>query len=144
MVLLDVVYLSMNRNKSYGIVTPKLMEGIMREIELHIRYSKSGFYWPTLFKDARKFILSCDECQRIGNISRQNEMPMNYSLVTEPFECWRFNFIGPFPSPEGYTHILVAVDYVIKWVEAIPTKSADGETSLKMLKDIILSQVWCT
>ena len=44
----------------------------------------SGFYWPTLFKDARKFILSCDECQRVGNISRRNEMPMNYSLVIEP------------------------------------------------------------
>jgi hypothetical protein len=33
--------------------------------------------------------------------------------------------------------ILIAVDYVIKWVEAIPTKSADGDTSLKMLKDVI-------
>ena len=38
MILLDIVYLSMNRNKSYRNVTPKLMEGIMREIELHIRY----------------------------------------------------------------------------------------------------------
>jgi hypothetical protein len=48
---------------------------------------QSGFYWPTLFKDARKFILSCDECQRVGNISRRNEMPMSYSLVIEPFDC---------------------------------------------------------
>ena len=32
---------------------------------------QSGFYWPTLFKDARKFVLSCDECQRIGNTSRR-------------------------------------------------------------------------
>jgi hypothetical protein len=96
-----------------------------------------GFYWPTLFKDARKFILSCDECQRVGNISRCNEMPMNYSLVIKPFDCWGFDFMGPFPPSEGYTHILVAVDYVTKWVEAIPTKSADGETLLKMLKDVI-------
>ena len=42
--------------------------------------------WPTLLKDARKFVLSCDECQRIGNISRRQEMPMNYSLVIEPFD----------------------------------------------------------
>ncbi|KAK1598817.1 hypothetical protein QYE76_018498, partial [Lolium multiflorum] len=98
---------------------------------------QSGFYWPTLFKDARKFILSCDECQRVGNISRRNEMPMNYTLVIEPFDCWGFDFMGPFPSSEGNTHILVAVDYVTKWVEAIPTKSVDGETSLRMLLDII-------
>jgi hypothetical protein len=45
--------------------------------------------------------------------------------------------MGPFPPSEGYTHILVAVDYVTKWVEAMPTKSDDGETSLKMLKDVI-------
>jgi hypothetical protein len=38
MVLLDVVYLSMNRNKSYRNVTPKLMEGIMPEIKPLIRY----------------------------------------------------------------------------------------------------------
>ena len=30
-----------------------------------------GFYWSTLFKDAHKFFLSCDECQRIGNIGRR-------------------------------------------------------------------------
>jgi hypothetical protein len=98
---------------------------------------QSGFYWPALFKDARKFILSCDECQRVGNISRRNEISMSYSLVIEPFDCWGFDFMGPFPPSEGYTHILVAVDYVTKWVEAIPTKSVDGETSLKMLKDVI-------
>src|SRR3954469_13283957 len=98
---------------------------------------QSGFYWPTLFKDARKFVLSCDECQRVGNISRRNEMPMNYSLVIEPFDCWGFDFMGPFPPSKGYTHILVAVDYVTKWVEAIPTNNTDGKTSLKMLKDVI-------
>ena len=35
---------------------------------------QSEFYWPTLFKDSRKFVLSCDECQRIGNISRHQEI----------------------------------------------------------------------
>ena len=38
MVLLDVVYLSMNRNRSYASVTPRLMEDTTVEIELHIRY----------------------------------------------------------------------------------------------------------
>ena len=71
-----------------------------------------GFYGPTLFKDARKFILSCDECQIVGNISRRNEMPMNYSLVIEPFHCWGFDFMGPFPTSHGNPHILVDVDYV--------------------------------
>ena len=45
--------------------------------------------------------------------------------------------MGPFPSSNGYTHILVVVDYVTKWVEAIPTSSADHNTSIKMLKEVI-------
>ena len=36
-----------------------------------LKVLQSGFYWPTLFKDARKFILCCDECQRIGNIRKR-------------------------------------------------------------------------
>ena len=43
MVLLDVVYLSMNRNRSYLSVTPKLMEDTTLEIELHIRYCNPVF-----------------------------------------------------------------------------------------------------
>ncbi|KAL4273433.1 hypothetical protein GQ457_13G016260 [Hibiscus cannabinus] len=35
---------------------------------------QSGFYWPTLFKDAHAFGKACDRCQRKGNISRRNEM----------------------------------------------------------------------
>ena len=49
-------------------------------------------------------------------------MPMNYSLVIEPFDVWGFDYMGPFPSSNGYTHI-VDVDYVTKWVEAISTSS---------------------
>ena len=45
--------------------------------------------------------------------------------------------MGPFPTSNGYTHILVVVYYVTKWVEAIPTNSADHNTSIKMLKEVI-------
>src|SRR3954467_4233210 len=43
MALLGVVYLSMNRSRSYTSVTPKLMEDTTLEIELHIRYCNSVF-----------------------------------------------------------------------------------------------------
>uniref|UniRef100_A0A8I6Z2W6 Integrase catalytic domain-containing protein n=1 Tax=Hordeum vulgare subsp. vulgare TaxID=112509 RepID=A0A8I6Z2W6_HORVV len=61
-------------------------------------------------------------------------MHMNYSLAIEPFDVWGFDFIVPFPSCNGYTHILVDVAY---GVETIPTSSVDRNTSIKMHKDII-------
>ena len=114
-----------------------LMEDIMLEIELHKKFYNQVFIGHLSLKMQESFILSCDECQRVGNISRRNEMPMNYSLVIEPFDCWGFDFMGPFPPSEGNTHILVAVDYVTKWIEAIPTPSVEDKTPLKMLKYVI-------
>jgi hypothetical protein len=35
------------------------------------------------------------------------------------------DYMGQFPPSNGHTHILVAIDYVTKWVEAIPTAHAD-------------------
>ena len=43
MVLLDIVYLSMDRNRSYASVTPRLMEDTTLEIELRIRYYNPVF-----------------------------------------------------------------------------------------------------
>ena len=44
-----------------------------------------------------------DECQRIGNVGKRQEMPVNYSLAVEPFDVWGFDYMGPFPSSNGYT-----------------------------------------
>ncbi|GJT18382.1 reverse transcriptase domain-containing protein [Tanacetum coccineum] len=38
---------------------------------------ESGFYWPSVFKDASEYVRRCDVCQRSGNISSRNEMPQN-------------------------------------------------------------------
>ena len=94
MVLLDVVYLSMNMNRSYASVTLNPMADTTLEIELHIRYCNPVFIG--LPSSRMPVSLSCDECQRIGNISRRQEMPMNYSLVIEPFDVWGFDYMGPF------------------------------------------------
>ncbi|GKA02286.1 reverse transcriptase domain-containing protein [Tanacetum coccineum] len=37
----------------------------------------SGFYWPTIYKDAYDFVTQCDICQRQGKISQHDEMPQN-------------------------------------------------------------------
>ncbi|GJX85738.1 reverse transcriptase domain-containing protein [Tanacetum coccineum] len=80
------------------------------------------FFWPLrsprLYKDALRMIKSCDACQRQGKISQRDEMPQNAIQVCEIFDVWGIDFMGPFPSSRGNKYILVAVDYLSKWVEA--------------------------
>ena len=47
---------------------------------------QSGFYWPSLFKDAHQFISTCDKCQRMGRISRKDEPPMQTILEVKLFD----------------------------------------------------------
>ncbi|XP_057790737.1 uncharacterized protein LOC131007839 [Salvia miltiorrhiza] len=42
------------------------------------------------------------QCQRVGNIGRRNEMPLNNNLVVEVFNVWGIDFMGPFPKSSGY------------------------------------------
>ena len=86
---------------------------------------QSGLYWPNLWKDVHATILKCDRCQCTGNISRRDEMPQKGILEVEIFDVWGIDFMGPFPSSSGNKYILVAVDYVSKWIEAIASPTND-------------------
>ncbi|GJS91038.1 reverse transcriptase domain-containing protein [Tanacetum coccineum] len=37
----------------------------------------SGFFWPTIYRDAHNMVTHCDSCQRQGKISQRDEMPQN-------------------------------------------------------------------
>ena len=42
--------------------------------------------------------------------------------------------MGPFPMSHGYQYILMAVDYVSKWIEALARKSNDHKIMVNFLK----------
>ncbi|BBN67552.1 hypothetical protein Prudu_111S000100 [Prunus dulcis] len=75
-----------------------------------------------------------------GNISRRNELPLKNILFVELFDVWGIDFMGPFPSSFGYTYILVAVDYVSKWVEAIATKTNDHKPLLQQVFEALMKK----
>ena len=60
-------------------------------------------------------------------------MPLNLILVVEIFDVWGIDIIGHFPQSFGYQYILVAVDYVSKWVEVVPCKTNDHRVVVKFV-----------
>nr|GEY30285.1 reverse transcriptase domain-containing protein [Tanacetum cinerariifolium] len=87
----------------------------------------SGFYWPTIYRDAQDLVKNCDVCQRQGKISQRDEMPQNSIQVCEIFDDWGIEFMGPFLSSRGNKYILVAV-------KELPTNNA--RVVCKFLKNL--------
>ncbi|CAN6552287.1 unnamed protein product [Malus baccata var. baccata] len=99
-----------------------------------------GFYWPTIFKDSRTFCIACDRCQRTGNIGPKDQMPQSPIFNVEIFDAWGIDFMGPFPSSHGFVYILLAVDYVSKWVEARATRTNDSKVVADFVKTNIFAR----
>nr|GEW85189.1 reverse transcriptase domain-containing protein [Tanacetum cinerariifolium] len=94
------------------------------------------FFWPTIYKDAHEFVKNCDSCQRQGKISQRDEMPQNSIQICEIFDAWGIDYMGPFPSSRGIKYILIAVDYLTKWVEAKAIPTNDARFVCKFLKSL--------
>nr|GEV30466.1 reverse transcriptase domain-containing protein [Tanacetum cinerariifolium] len=66
----------------------------------------ADFFWPTIYKDAHELV-------KTG-----------------------IDFLGPFPSSRGNKYILVAVDYLLKWVKAKVLITNDARVVYKFLKSL--------
>ncbi|XP_023752184.1 uncharacterized protein LOC111900537 [Lactuca sativa] len=82
----------------------------------------------------------CDECQKMGSLRSKNQMPLNPILVCEIFDVWGNDFVGHFPSFSGFIYILLAVDYVSKWVEEKDTRTNDSKVVIYFLKANMFSR----
>jgi hypothetical protein len=66
-------------------------------------------------------------------------MPLTTNLQIELFDVWGIDYMGPFPKLGKFEYILVVVDYVSKWVEALPCRTADHKSSIRMFEETIFS-----
>ncbi|GJZ24375.1 reverse transcriptase domain-containing protein [Tanacetum coccineum] len=96
----------------------------------------SSFYWPKIYRDAHDMVKSCNSCKHQGKISQKDKMPQNAIQVCEIFDVWGIDFMGPFLSSRGNKYILVAVDYLSKWVEAKALPTNDARVVVKFLKSL--------
>nr|GEV59069.1 reverse transcriptase domain-containing protein [Tanacetum cinerariifolium] len=75
----------------------------------------SGFYWPTIYKDAFELVKHCDSCQRHGKISQKDEMPQNsiqdLPPVIEVFLFWIFVSVSK---------IFTSFDLILVWGSPYP------------------------
>eukprot|EP00253_Pinus_taeda_P014159 PITA_14159 len=91
---------------------------------------RTGYFWPSLFKDCIDAVRKCHNCQIFYRKMCAPPTPLHPIIVVGPFAKWDIDFITCNPhSVGGHEHIILAVDYFTKWAEAMPTFSADGKTA---------------
>ena len=58
--------------------------------------------------------------------------------ITWPFAVWGLDLVGPFKkAPGGFTHLLVIIDKLMKWIEARPISTIKSKRAVLFFLDII-------
>jgi len=61
-----------------------------------------GYYWPTLFPDIHKMVITCHKCQLFEGKRKLLPLPLKPISVESPFQQWGLDFIGEIhPSSSG-------------------------------------------
>ena len=103
----------------------------------------AGLWWPTLFSDAAESVKRCDECQRVKVPVRRDNMPLHPMMGARAFAKWGIDFVGPINPPAYRTkaqYIIVATDYLTKWVEAKATQKNDARTTACFLYEYVFTR----
>nr|GEW11060.1 hypothetical protein [Tanacetum cinerariifolium] len=82
------------------------------------------------------WVLLLQEFDVTGKISQRDEMPQHSIQVCKIFDVWGIDFMGSFPSSQGNKYILLAVDYLSKWVEAKALPTNDARVVCKFFKSL--------
>jgi hypothetical protein len=64
-------------------------------------------------------------------------MHLHYNLQVEIFDVWGIDFMGPFQKSYDSDYILIAIDNLSKWVEALSCRAADARHARKMFHEVI-------
>ncbi|GKB33489.1 reverse transcriptase domain-containing protein [Tanacetum coccineum] len=88
---------------------------------------RSGYYWPTMHRDARDMILKCKDCQVHRPVPRNPQQPLTPITSPWPFYKWGIDIAGLFPEGPGKVKFLiVAMDYFTKWIEEKAVATISG------------------
>ncbi len=85
-------------------------------------------WWPTLRRDVKDHVSSCEACQRIrpyGPRSKKggklHPIQNQYDSI---FQCVGMDMVELRKSPSGNRYALILCDYFSKWIDIIPMKRA--------------------
>jgi hypothetical protein len=99
---------------------------------------RQGFYWPTAVADATRIVRSCRGCQFYARQTHLPAQALQTIPITWPFAIWGLDLVGPLQkAPRGFTHLLVAIDKLSKWIKVRPLTNIRSEQAVAFFTNIV-------
>ena len=100
---------------------------------------RERFYWPKFTEDVKNWVESCKDCQ---SYKRRIGKPLGLLSPIKPsgvFERWQMDFLGKFKtSKTGKMYLIVAIEQITKWVEAVAVSDESAKTAAKFFVENIV------
>lgn len=95
---------------------------------------RAWYYWPTMIRDMKEMVRTCDACQRFTRVSNSPQEYLHSVTSPWPFAKWGVNIVGAMPPGKGNRKfIVVAVDYFTKWAKDEALAAITTESVIKFL-----------
>ena len=99
-----------------------------------------NFYWPGMAKDVKRYVKSCDACQRFKNNHGKSTLLQPLPVPGRPWDDIGMDFVTSLPrTKKGFDAVLTFVDRLTKCVHFVPTSSS---VSAKETADLYLCNVF--
>ncbi|CEP10273.1 hypothetical protein, partial, partial [Parasitella parasitica] len=90
-------------------------------------------WWPNMHTDVEFWVKSCEGCQRFKVRNDSQRHPMKPITPTFVGEVWATDIAILPESMNGERYLLVIMEYLTKWVVAVPLKSFDTGSIVRVL-----------
>lgn len=100
---------------------------------------QTEFYWPGLQADAKRFVASCDSCQRTTPRGHTRKAPLvKVPVIETPFQRVAIDIVGPLnpKSAQGNRYVLTMVDYATRYPDAVALPSIETERVAEALVEM--------
>jgi len=113
----------------------------MNDFTLAKKILRSGYFWLTMETDYIRYVQKCHQCQTNADMTRVPPTELHVTSSPWSFVAWGIDVIGPIEpaASNGHKFILVAIDYITKWVEATSHKSV----TKKVVDDFVKNHIIC-
>jgi hypothetical protein len=96
------------------------------------------FWWPGMSADVRAHVRSCLLCQKANPVNKPESSTLHPIAVKQLFHMWGIDLVGPLKeTPQGNKYIVVATEYLSKWVEAKAIVDKSAEEVHSFLLDLV-------